>query len=338
MILQMPTIPVPCTNCLRFHYGVCYDPPKQCYRCGGSSHIERYCPHRRRIQNDPGEPLPGTRAWCDKHGLDHDPELKWKILNAIKTSPGCAIWVNDECIYGGNQQYFVRDDRPRGRPLEERITRRRSRSPLRERFEQRSPSPLRRYDHGGYDVSPPRMRRQSLYDQRRSRFRSRSPIRRRSPSPYYRRSPSPYYRRSPSPYYRRSPSPYYRRSPFPYYRRSPSPYYRPKPRPRSQRYTRDSNADFYRPKDNSPESPKQTSFIPEFHAPLSNVTNINNATEATTLRTENPTNKRPVSEAQKENESYTLRSSPPQAPVREEPHVDDPHFVLGVVQGAGEQE
>jgi len=298
MVLQMPTIPIPCTNCLRFHYGVCYDPPKQCYRCGGSSHIERYCPHKRRIQNDPGEPLPGTRAWCDKHGLDHDPELKRKILNAIKTSPGCAIWVNDVCIYGGNQQHFVRDDRPRGRPLEERITRRRSRSPLRERFEQRSPSPSRRYDHWGYDASPPGMRRQSVYDQRRSRFRSRSPIRRRSPSPYY----------------------------------------RPKPRPRSPRYTRDTSDDVYRPKDNSPGSSKQTSFIPEFHAPLSNVTNINNATEVTTLRTENPTNERPVPEAQKEIESYTLRSSPPQAPVREEPHVDDPHLVLGVVQGAGEQE
>jgi hypothetical protein len=192
----MPTIPIPCTNCLRFHYGVCAEAPKECFQCRGINHIERYCPRRRRVRNDPGEPLPGTRAWCDKHGLNDgaDLELKWKIRNAIKTSPGCAIWLDGLCLYGGNQRHFFSDNRPKGRPRDTNTTRRRSRSPLRDRFQQLSLSPLRtrrvvKYDDMGYDISPP-LGRGPSYQARR--FRSRSPIRRRSPSPYPRRSPSPY--------------------------------------------------------------------------------------------------------------------------------------------------
>jgi hypothetical protein len=159
----MQSVPAPCTNCLRFHYGTCYDAPKQCHKCGGFNHIERYCPYGRRLMVNKGEPLPGTRTWCEMWGLDHDPELRHKVLTAIKTSPGCAIWVNNECIYGANAKYFQTDDPPRGReqprgrgrPLGEGIARKRSRSPTRERVSnvpnwrqrqrQRSRSPLRRY-------------------------------------------------------------------------------------------------------------------------------------------------------------------------------------------------
>ena len=183
--LQMPNVPVPCTNCLRFHYGVCREPPKQCFECGVMNHIERYCPSKRRLPVDRGEPLPGTRAWCNHHRLDDDPDLKYKILNTIKTSPGCAIWLDGVRIYRGKECHFSSDYISRGRPFDHRAARRRSRSPLTERSRWRSPSPSRdrssRKDRFGSDITLPHERDISPYQRRR--YRSRSPLRRESPSP-----------------------------------------------------------------------------------------------------------------------------------------------------------
>jgi len=60
----MGKAPVPCTNCLRFHYGGCKEEAKDCHECGGLNHLERYCPSRRRVIVPNGEPLPGTVSWC----------------------------------------------------------------------------------------------------------------------------------------------------------------------------------------------------------------------------------------------------------------------------------
>ena len=142
---------VPCTNCLRFHYGTCHEQPRECRDCGGMNHIERYCPFRNRVRITPGQPLPGTNAWCNYWHLHDDPELKRKILNALKTNASAAIWVNGQCIYPGKEKHFSSTEEPRGRgrPLEERI-KKRSRSPAKHRLSgyrqrPRSRSPLRRY-------------------------------------------------------------------------------------------------------------------------------------------------------------------------------------------------
>lgn len=204
--MQMPNIPVPCTNCLRFHYGPCWEAPKQCFQCGGFNHIERYCPRGRRIPTDRGGPLPGTLLWCEMNSLNDDPDLKRKVLDALKTSPGCSIWVNDRCIYQGNERHFNQDEpRQRGHrhPLADTIARARSRSPARERVWKRSPSLFQRYDGGGRLQSStrneqfrPRSYFQSCddylaYSNARlqspgpyARYRSRTPIRLRSPSQY----------------------------------------------------------------------------------------------------------------------------------------------------------
>lgn len=68
----MSNVPMPCTNCLRFHYGICREAPKQCFHCGVFNHIERYCPRSRRVHIDRGRSLPGTRAWCEIFALDDD--------------------------------------------------------------------------------------------------------------------------------------------------------------------------------------------------------------------------------------------------------------------------
>ena len=169
----MPTIPVPCTNCLRFHYGICREAPKQCFRCGVVNHIERYCPYDRRVPIMQRGPLPGTARWCELNGLNNDLELKRKVLNALKTSPGCSIWVNERCIHAGNEHHFTQDEsfeRGRGRCLANRFTWNRSESPPRERSMKRSRSPTR---------SPPRERFME---------RSRSRIQRHvyQPNPYVR--------------------------------------------------------------------------------------------------------------------------------------------------------
>lgn len=202
----MPKFPIPCTNCLRFHYGGCYEAPKQCYECGGFNHIERYCPCKARVTVNRDEPLPGTHAWCNMWNLNDDPELKQKVLAAIKTSPSSAIWVNDECIYRGSERHFYAEEvrRGRGRPLEERITRARSRSPPRDRVPEwrqrrRSRSPLRRYSPSPYGPRSPSPNHPFTYRIPQRRRRSPSPLRRYSPLPYRRRR-SPYDPRSPSPF------------------------------------------------------------------------------------------------------------------------------------------
>ena len=110
-------------------------------------------------------------------------QLKKRILNALKTAPSSAIYVNDICIYLGTEKHFDVDDRPsRGRDLEERVRRNRERSMSPPRYQQPSPqafrgrSPPREQGGTGYYASPRRDRR----------YRSRSPLnqRRRTPSPY----------------------------------------------------------------------------------------------------------------------------------------------------------
>ncbi|KAK0111090.1 hypothetical protein ONS95_001468 [Cadophora gregata] len=177
-------MPAACTNCIRFHYGECRERVKQCFECKGYNHIERYCPNRKnQIRRVAGEPLAGTRAWIEMHGLQHDPELKKRVLNALKTNPGSAIFVNEICIYVGTEKHFDVEDRPsRGRTLEERIKRDRERSRSPPRYRQPSPrvhsgrSPSRERGRPGYNGSP----------RRKPRYRSRSPLkqRRRTPSPY----------------------------------------------------------------------------------------------------------------------------------------------------------
>ncbi len=196
-------MPAPCTNCVRFHYGPCIEEPKRCYHCNGWSHIERYCPRRkgRVIRQIEGEPLPGTRAWCDFYGLDDDPELKSRVLQTLKTDPSSAININGVCIYGGNVKSFSSYDRfeePRGRTMEQRTAdhRLRSLSPRDDKCRQnswarhsRAPSPPRGYQTRYRSRSPIRQRRGTkthvLY-QGQGRSRNLSPYR----HPHYRaRSP-----------------------------------------------------------------------------------------------------------------------------------------------------
>jgi hypothetical protein len=152
-------MPTPCANCVGFHYGPCNHSPRQCHNCWGWNHIERYCPgnYRNGIRPERGQPLAGTKKWCDRYGLNDDtPEdhdLKFQILQALKTNPGSAIHLNGICIYSGSSKSFSKPDRnqqPRGRALRERRTRRdlRSLSPGRDRRcpASRSLSPRQRRD------------------------------------------------------------------------------------------------------------------------------------------------------------------------------------------------
>jgi hypothetical protein len=192
-------MPIPCSNCIRFHYGPCRDPMKQCFLYGGYQHLDHYCPNRRgNIRHTTGEQLAGTRKWCAEHELNNDPRLKARILSTLKTEPGSSIWLDRICIYGGSARHFTRDDQERGRmperPLEERITRARSRSPkMEDRPSPRSRSPLCRYERSR---SPeldygPQLRRSPVYE-RRSRYRSRSPtLRQRIIPPQRRPEPAP---------------------------------------------------------------------------------------------------------------------------------------------------
>lgn len=214
-------MPAPCTNCVRFHYGPCKEKPKRCYKCDGWDHIERYCPkHRGRvIRQLEGEPLPGTRAWCDFHGLNDDPELKSRVLQALKTDPGSAININGVCVYGGSARSFTsyeRFEEPRGRRLEEHTAnhRLRSRSPRDDKYRPGSwarrsgaPSPPQGYQ---------------------SRYRSRSPIRQRPGTPPYNQ---------------------YQGRP-----RNLSPYRHPHYRARSPTYDVGSDAVIYEARDREPEN------------------------------------------------------------------------------------
>ena len=108
--------------------------------------------------------------------------MKKRILNALKTAPSSAIYVNDICIYLGTEKHFDVDDRPsRGRDLEERIRRDRERSMSPPRYRQPSPQAFR-------GRSPPREQGTGDYGspRRDRRYRARSPLnqRRRTPSPY----------------------------------------------------------------------------------------------------------------------------------------------------------
>lgn len=315
----MPKIPAPFTNCLRFHYGVCRERPKQCFRCGDFNHIERYCPHNRCIQVYPGEPLPGTRVWCDKYALNNDPELKQKILNTIKASPGCAIWLNNVCIYGAKQVHFPSDNVSRGRLLDDGTTRRRSRSPL-GRNRRRSHSPFRgghssKTDQFGYDLTPHHGRSTSSYRQRRT-FRSRSPLRRRSPSPNRLSS-----FKSPPPRYSRD-------SPVLNYDHNDN----------SQRNFRHENNCR---KSRSLTAPRPLTRLPLFsfeqesRVPLSNIINTHNA--ARTVK-DGPTKILPTPPTSNGSMHGQSTCHLEKAGSIEDLHVDDPYFILGIMEGAAEQE
>jgi hypothetical protein len=116
------------------------------------------------------------------HGLHADPQLKQKILNALKTSPGSPIWVNGICIYRGYEKHFDQFYEPRGRPFEQPHGRRRSRSPGREVRRMRSRSPIRKRSY-----SPLRRPSEPVPGQQR---RELFPIRTyRTPSPQRARTP-----------------------------------------------------------------------------------------------------------------------------------------------------
>jgi hypothetical protein len=302
----MPNMPAPCTNCLRFHYGICWEAPKQCFQCGGFNHIERYCPRQRRVQVDSGGLLPGTSAWCNKNGLTNDPELKQRVLNAIKTSPGCAIWLDGVCIYGGNQRHFSSDYMPKRRPFDDRTTRYRSRSPPRDRFQERSPlsrnrgSSLKK-DPFGYDITPQRGQ-----DNQFRRFRSRSPLRRERSS--ISRLPSP--------------------------------------KQRSPTYSMTGNTAASRAKDNShgqkssgvsvsmPGLPS-FSFAPQSCVPLRNVTNTQNAVKNADA---DEVKECSAPSSMKDSGFYKPSLINIERSLSQGLHVDDPYFILGIIEGAGEQE
>ncbi|CAL3968221.1 unnamed protein product [Diplocarpon coronariae] len=361
-------MPTPCPNCIRFHYGECNNEIKQCFECQGFGHLERYCPNRRvHIQHIPGQPLAGTRSWCEMHGLDSDPELKKRILNALKMNPGSALFINNVCIYTGSEKHFDGRNLPsRGRDLEDRMVRDRgrTRSPRRPIRLSRSP-PVPRYR----DKSP---RRDDFYRgpsdlfgpyRYEARYRSRSPIR------YRRRTPSPYG--------------------FPSYAPGREPVYRP----RSPCYARDSNAVIYEARgwgaENRaplravqpvrfsmppPELKKQVAVALNGRSALvtphglsikaansdisgvlqtrdTNARHVNGAKEPQ-LQSKPIKGSQPQSQAaafnafkesqllsQKIKTSDSRRSSPRQfSEGVDYGHVEDPHFVLGITRGAGRHE
>jgi hypothetical protein len=316
-------MPTPCTNCVRFHYGPCRQAPKQCYICGGINHIERYCPNQKHtIHYVQGEPLAGTAMWCEMHGLNGDPELKQRVLEALKTTPGSAIHINGVCIYRGYDKYFLSNDPPRGRTFEERVTHRGPRSLSSGRGRERSA--FRSHPRDGGDKTP-------------------SPSR---GSPGYR---SPVYQTR-----------YHSRSPLRQQSRTPSPYRQQQYRARSPRYATDSNAVVFEARDGFPEScqpenrrprnrgpqpsergrltPVKFSFpppqqaarsrlLPAFNAPPSSRTPLgqvsNNIPKTDQLAFNAPKPAPPLSRPR--SDSMTIE-------------VDDPYFILGVEKGASEAE
>jgi hypothetical protein len=311
-------MPAPCTNCVLFHYGPCRDPARQCYGCGGWNHLDRYCPNRGHIiRRLPGEPLPGTRAWYEFHGLNDDPRLKSKILQALKTDPGSAIHVNGVCIYGGITKTFstnVRSEQPRGRTLEERITshRPRSLSPARDGnyLRGRAPSP-----------SPPRGPRGY-----QPRYRSRSPLRQRA------RSPSPYRQLLGRP-------------------RTPSPYRQSQYRARSPRYAPGSSAIVFEARDRQSENrrpenhpqrsresgrltPVRFNFPPPPNASRPGPPPAFNAPPARA-----PLGQVSSNLPKGDQMMFDAPKQPSQSTARSETmfdNMDDPYFVLGIEKGASE--
>ncbi|PVH72758.1 hypothetical protein DL98DRAFT_595700 [Cadophora sp. DSE1049] len=338
-----------CTNCVRFHYGRCREPVKQCFECKGYNHIERYCPNRKnQIKRVAGEPLAGTRAWIEMHGLQHDPELKKRVLNALKNNPGIAIYVNDRCIYLGTEKHFDVDDRPsRGRTLEKRIKRDRERSMSPPRYRQQSPQGYR-------GRSPPRDRGGPGYygsPRREQRYRSRSPLnqRRRTPSPYQLPAHAP----------------------------GPQPDYRP----RSPRYAENSNAVLFEARDRdgyedsraenrAPRAAPGNAVKfnippaqPDFSKPdlfntsaprgtlqqTSGNTPINDRGPLQARDTNSKAMQGVIKESQSQSQAQAFQafksaqsqtSSTPQSLSQTGPSnfVEDPHFVLGITKGAGRDE
>lgn len=163
----------PCQNCSRIHYGNCRNRPRVCWSCGDLGHIQRHCRTRRRRNNGrqriepnrpqgpPGVLAPGSKDWCLALGIEQDPHLQRDILSTLRSQPGSTIYLNDECIYRGNHSYFyshrLTDRKPLvdrvTRTLASRITRRRSRSPSRERRQIRSRSTLETYDRSNSFVN-----------------------------------------------------------------------------------------------------------------------------------------------------------------------------------------
>ncbi|KAH7333155.1 hypothetical protein BKA65DRAFT_479721 [Rhexocercosporidium sp. MPI-PUGE-AT-0058] len=346
-------MPTPCTNCLRFHYGECRESAKQCFECHGFNHIERYCPNKKnQIKRVAGEPLAGTKRWCEMHGLQHDPELKKRILNALKTNPGSAIYVNNICIYLGTEKHFDVEDMPsRGRTLEERVKRDQERS-----------------------MSPPRYRRRSS-----PRYRDRSPPHDRGPHGYYSPPQHGGYRsRSPVRHRRWSPSPYH----LPSYATDRQPDYRP----RSPRYAQDSSAVVFDArernrgvndraenratqrvmsvKSNMPPTQPDFNQIPDlFHTPRGGpqrtAGNTNNIEHGGPLQSRD-TNSQAMQGIIKESQAQFMKESQSQTQVQAfqafkaaqsqmspplyssqtgiSNVVKDPHFVLGTTRGAGRAE
>lgn len=315
-------MPTPCTNCVRFHYGPCRQAPKQCYICGGINHIQRYCPNQKHtIHYVRGEPLAGTARWCEMHGLNDDPELKQRVLQALKTTPGSAIHINGVCIYRGYDKHFSSNEPPRGRTLEERVTRRgpRSLSPGRgrKRSASRSP-PLGRRDKTPSPARGPPGYRSPVYQ---ARYRSRSPLRQQP--------------------------------------RTPSPYRQQQYRARSPRYATDSNAVVFEARDRYPENrqpenrpprnrgqqpsergrltPAKFSFLPPQQAARSGPLPPFNA----------PPSRAPLGQVSNnipktdQPAFNTPKPAPPPSTPRSDSmaiEVDDPYFVLGVEKGASEAE
>ncbi|KAH8769533.1 hypothetical protein BGZ57DRAFT_765597 [Hyaloscypha finlandica] len=316
-------MPNPCTNCVVFHFGECKYPPRQCHICLGWNHIERYCPSNNRghgIRFERGEPLAGTRAWCEHHRLDDDPELKFEVLQALKTNPGSAIHINGVCIYGGGSQSFSVSDpvgQSRGRTLHGHKTRRdpRSLSPGQDRRRpaSRSLSPRgRRARSRSPNRGPPGY----------GRYRSRSPLRQRP------RTPSPYREPQGRP-------------------RTPSPYRQPEYRARSPRYATDTNAVVFEAKDHQPENrrpedrphyprepgrltPVKFNMPPPFHPlpPRPPLPGFNG-----------PPSRAPLGQVssnlpRSDQSMFGAPKHPSQSATRSE--AIDPYFVLGVSKGASE--
>jgi hypothetical protein len=326
----MPSIPVPCTNCLRFHYGACREAPKQCYQCGGFNHIRRYCPRGRRVPIDWRGPLPGTGPWCEMFDLNGNPQLKRKVLDALKSSPDCPIWVGSRCIYAGNERHFTRDEpMKRGRTLADRIMRDRSRSPLRGRTLKRSRSPSQRNGN-----QPDRYGRQ------------------RSPNPNERYHTRSYFQsyedylaysdaRQQSP---RQIEQYRSRTPL---RQHPSTPRRNPPRQHlSRKFASGSNAVLIESRNSSNRTEKLnksislptniTTPLPKLapmavpaQVPLGEVTNVSRSTAAVLPK---PVIQNTATIANTAVQRFQLPNQ------QSEPLVEDPYFVLGVSEGATESE
>ncbi|KAL2065838.1 hypothetical protein VTL71DRAFT_3508 [Oculimacula yallundae] len=275
--------------------------------------------------------------------------LKRRILNALKTNPGSAIYINDVCIYLGTERHFDVNDRPsRGRTLEQRIKNDRQRS-----------------------ASPPRYRQPSPQDRR-----GRSPPRDHGPPGYYGGSSQQQGR-----YRSRSPTAYRRRTPSPYHLPAHAPHRQADHHPRSPRYVQDSSAVIFEARDQRgmrDENRGQRADPVKFNMPPAQPNfqqngglfdgavrqssgsapgNANNNERGGPLQTRD-TNSQAMEGVIKESQSQGMPTSQSQAeayrafkaaqsqmsppPASSQTGastaVEDPHFVLGITKGAGRDE